>query len=120
MPNRVPPVPWNVGRRIGVDPGLPGGGAGSSAVGPGGIGGDGGGGGATGGGGAGGGGAGGGGGAAGRGDTGPPGSAGLRKNDGRPAGSCPSTIRNDYGQKAPASQLFGASGSRGRVGEALQ
>src|SRR5215470_6434705 len=98
MPKRVPPVPWNVGRRMVVDPGMPGGGAGSSAVGPGGSGGDGGrGGGATGGGGAGGGGASGGGvgGAAGRGGTSLPGGAGLRKNDGRSAGSCPSTIRND-------------------------
>src|SRR5215470_305035 len=65
MPKRVPPVPWNVGRRMVVDPGMPGGGA------------------------------------------------------GRSAGSCPSTIRNDYGQKVPTSQLFEASGSRGG-GEALQ
>src|SRR5262249_48835591 len=100
MPKRVPPVPWNVGRRTAVDPGVRGGGAGSSALGPGGAGGDGGeGGGAIGGGGAEDGGAGGVGGAAGRGGTGPPGGAGLRKNDGRPAGSCPSTIRHDYGRK---------------------
>src|SRR5712691_6276081 len=119
MPNRVPPLPWKRGRRMPVEAGTsgPGGGERRSTGGGGGIGGAGGDGGAAGEGEP----AGGGGGATGRAAPGAPGALGLRKNESRPAGSCPSTIRSDYGRKRPSESTFRASGPPGAAGrEALQ
>src|SRR6185503_11633499 len=106
MPKSVPPLPWKMGWRRGPEPGAsgggPAGGAGRRSGGPGGSGGAGGIGtvGA------------GGGGASGLGGPGLPAGAGLRKNDGRPAGSCPSTIRPDYGRNRRGESTFGGQSPR--------
>src|SRR5882724_13405121 len=91
MPKRVPPVPWKVGRRKAARPGPSGGGPGGCSGGPGGGGSAGGAGGGA---------------ATVRWRTGLAPDAGLRKNDGRPAGSCPSTIRPDYGRKRRGESTF--------------
>src|SRR4030095_10864343 len=97
MPNSVPPLPWNTGWRT---PSNSEGGAGPNRGGSPPSGGAGGSGGAS---------AGGVWGEAGGTARGPgplPGGAGLRKNDGRPVGSCPS-IPPDYGWKLGNESTFG-------------
>src|SRR5580704_13174588 len=119
MPNSVPPAPLKVGRRIEVEPGIPGPGVSGPGPGSGGTGGptgSRGGGGDGGGGGESGGAAGGAGGGAirdaGGGATRAAGDVpGFRKNDGRPAGSCPS-IPHDYRRETQRESTFAAAARR--------
>src|SRR4029450_4698209 len=98
MPNNRPPAPWTTGWRT---PSKSEGGAGpnrggsppSGGASPGGDGGE--------------------AGATARGPGPLPGGAGLRKNDGRPVGSCPS-IPPDYGGRPGSGSTFGRVAARAR------